>query len=608
MQLNNRQREIVSRLIQREPIQLRSLIEEYPVSKRTIYNDINTIKEWANQLGVFLNNSSASLLAVTAAEDIQLLKLKLQEITPFSTPLNQLSRSNLLLSSILLAEKTLTVPELCKQIGVSRTTFYRDLEYVKLWLEKFNITLDISKSIGVELQCVESGYREALVYFIKKNFDHYDLLGMLNGKNTEVVLKNEKIIIYQQLTKYFQNINITLMLDILEKIQVYTGKQFYDKDSHFMIWIMIVSISRIYHGYPINDNYRFNSVIGSNEQRMLETYLNDYASLNLSEKEICYLTLHLKAVIHQNDHRTFVGDTMDHQLMKLVENISYRTAVPMLTDLKLIENLKIHIVNALNRKQLDITELNPLKDEILARYPELFAICKEEIERLALFDEVISDDELSYIVIYIAAAIERIEQANKRVYAVCTTGKASAELLLVNLKRRFPDLNVLGTIPMSKAKVLDDEYVDAIISTTQFTNLLIPVITVNPLLTKEDAAKISRILMVNINELPMVEYQNESKRSDGFMDTMYLMSDCATALDELLQAFGYTVSNSIYIGILIHLMMQLNQSRNEKKIDINSLKKEDLTIYQILSGLYKKYGKILSDYDIKSIQTYLKGR
>ena len=70
----------------------------------------------------------------------------------------------------------------------------------------------------------------------------------------------------------------------------------------------------------------------------------------------------------------------------------------------------------------------------------------------------------------------RANQSCKRVYAVCTTGSGSAELLLANLQNKFPDLNVLGTISIQKAIHLTRRQADAVISTTYFHNDAIPVI------------------------------------------------------------------------------------------------------------------------------------
>ena len=60
---------------------------------------------------------------------------------------------------------------------------------------------------------------------------------------------------------------------------------------------------------------------------------------------------------------------LDYKIMQFIEAVSYRLCVSLITDVKLIEGLKIHLTSTLDRMKLKVVELNPLKEQIMARYP-----------------------------------------------------------------------------------------------------------------------------------------------------------------------------------------------------------------------------------------------
>lgn len=609
MQLNSRQREIVTRMLHAEVLQLNSCMKDYKVSRRTVYKDIAAIRAWAEDVGVVLKSSTHCLLEIEDENDIPILQRTLQVIIPYSTPLNQLSRSNLILAHLLFEDEALTVQQLCDYIGISRSTFYRDLEIVKEWLNNFDIHLEITKTKGVEVDCRESKFREAMVFFIKRNFDNYDLLGILQTKRPDVYFKNEKILIFDLIREYFKGLNIQQVVDIVCKIEFYQGFQFLDKDNIFLIWIILISLSRIARYRAIEENdKRFDEALSSQETKLIALGIQEIIKQPISEKEYHYLFFHLMTLRNRFDLIKQDNFDLDYKIMQLIEGVSYRLCVSLITDVKLIEGLKIHLASTLDRMKHEVVELNPLKEQIIERYPLVFEICKDELKKSRIFDKEISEDEIGYVVIYIAAAMERANQSNKRVYAVCTTGSGSAELLLVNLQNKFPDLNVLGTISIQKAVHLTRMQADAIISTTYFHNDAIPVIAVSPLLLNDDVKQIRRELMIEADETESHFNVHPDEEAFSFMDSMYLLTDCATALDELINQLSLKLENNEYIGMLIHLMMQIYQSAGDEYAKKENLNAYDLIIFQVLSKLYQKYSKRLSVYDIKSVKTYLSNR
>ena len=603
MVLNKRQSELLDMILQGKNLQLKELEKKFNVSRRTVYNDVAHIREWAELASVHLIVTADSLLAINDEKDKLLLENKLKNTKLFELPLNQFSRSNLIITRLLFEDEPPLMNDLCNSVGVSRSTFYRDLEYIRYWFDKFEIQIVITKTDGVVLSGKESHIREAMVFFVRKNFDEFDLWTCLQ-KNINT-FKQEKSFIFPILQNYFKKFSFSLPAQILEKMQIFEKTVIQDKEKLFFIWIFMMSLARIEKHHEIEADERFIEIMNSNESILLYDLLNQKLFFKVSQLEAAALAFYYITARKRSNQGSNLTLDLDTQILKFVERISKRLGISLIRDTTLIEGLRLHILNTIDRLNMGMADVNPMKEEIRKRYPNIFEICTHEIEDTIQFERPLEDDEIAYIVIYIAAAIERLNQSNKRVYAVCTSGRGSAELLLVNLKNKLPNLNVLGTISMMSAIHVAPSQADAIISTTQISNAQIPVIAVSPLLLKEDLSKIRKALNLNAENIHVAVSPVFTQNEMGFMDTMYLLSDCANAMDEMMSELKLDLSHAAYVGILIHLMLQINRSENIKKINENSLDKEQKVLFNILNTLYNKYNKVVSDYDIRSIQTYL---
>ena len=607
IQLNNRQRDFVDLILKGNDLKLEELIDKFKISRRTVYNDIAKIREWADESEIKLITTTDSLLVLADEKSRHILRNILQDIIPFATPLNQLSRSNFVIAMVMFGNEPPTLNELCSTIGISRTTFYKDLEYVRYWFAKFDICLKMTKSNGLLLIGKESKIREAMVLFIRKNFDEFNLWMLLSHKESIHRFKDEKILIYRMIQNYFKKISFSLPLLVLQRLQKNSNDLIQDKEQLFFIWIFMVSLGRIERKHEIEKDDRFINCPAIYEKKVIEEMMNQNLYFKVNSDEAQALSFYYITAQSRSQKNNQLTINFDSQLMNFVEKISARLGMPLIRDSILIDGLREHILNTIERMKMGLVEVNLLKDEMMQRYPGIFEICAQELNKTLFFEKELEDDEIAYIVIYVAAAVERLNQSSCRVYAVCTSGRGSAELLLANLKNKLPDLNVLGTISIMNATHITKDQADAIIATTRITDTQIPVITVSPLLLKEDLIKIRKQLKIQSEDIHINLSESFTKNDLSFMDTMYLISDCANALDEIISELQLNLRNSVYIGILIHLMLQINQSENIKKIDLNHLSKEEVIIFKNLDILYSKYNRVLSEYDIRSIQMYIGG-
>lgn len=599
MHLNIRQKEILQKCMTNTGITVNELEKEYKVSRRTIYHDITCIKDWAIENQIKFNPDSKRIFEFSDEENADKAKNLLKGLVPFLTPLNQCSRTNLILSHLLFDSDAETVKEICENIGISRSTFYRDLDAVTFWLEPFGMEVEIKKNKGIQLCGPESKRREAMVFFIRRNFDSVDLLNILETKREDVFFSNEKDYIYEIIRTYFSDANIQLLVDGMDHLKMILKEDFSDYHSIYFMWLVLVSYQRSLRGCKIENG--FCSKIQKNGVQMIRLALEKF---DFQEEELYFLLFHFETVCCKGISTGEADFAIECRIMDFIERLSGILECPLIQDELLVESLKLHIQTTIKRLKMGIKDINPIKDDVKNRYPELFHICGLEINGEQLFGETVGEDEISYIVIYLVAAMERLGKNKKRVYAVCTTGKGNAQLLEINLKKHFPDLDVAGTISIQAAMKLDSQAADAVISTTYFDNGKIPVICVSPLMLPGDISKIKRAFHVEAAEKKELESEPQLER-DSFFEVMYSMTDCAAAVEELTVRLEAQLSNRIYIALLIHLMMQLHQSRNQQEIELSGLDRTEMEIYKVVDKLYRKYGKYISRYDLDSIQVYI---
>lgn len=607
MEPNDRQKDLILSWLNREYPSIDEMVEKNKISKRTAYNDIAAIKVWAaeNKLAFSIEDGQGFSFSDTGQHGQ--IKELLTKITPYATPLNQHTRSNIILAYLLFNQQDIKISTLCETLGFSRSTFYRDINFVQLWLSKFNVKLDIIKQRGMALVGNERKIREAAVFFIKQNFNQYDLVSLIQNESF-FELSTEKSYIFDLLCRRFQSVDIKNVNHSVSQIETRQAYSFLDNHRYFLVWIICISLARIESGHRVTEINTVYLCQYLPEYELLKELLEPFFSaLNapVPKAELYFLSFHLKSIRNKHVKNATDNPELDLKILRLVENVSIKAGKSFIGDVELMESLNFHIQATLERIDNGIEEINPLKNNIIESYGDLFDICSDELEALAFFPKKASQDEVAYIAIYFAAALERLTQFAARVYAVCTTGKGSAQLLLVNLKNKFSSLNVKGTVSVERATKLNLSEADAIISTAYFENAFIPVVVVNPLILKDDVAKIKKALQTEVNDItPSNKFTNSDvSAQEPFLSYMYALSDCATATQELAEVLGVTLDNGKYIGIIIHLMMQIGQPNVIGDAAV-CVSENDSLIVETLNKLYKKYNKKTSGYDLNSVKIY----
>ncbi|MYH87700.1 MAG: PRD domain-containing protein [Acidimicrobiaceae bacterium] len=137
---------------------------------------------------------------------------------------------------------------------------------------------------------------------------------------------------------------------------------------------------------------------------------------------------------------------------------------------------------------------NPLRGEVTTRYPDVYSVAGD----IATFigDELglsINDDEVCFITMYLAGAMERARlRPRRRALVVCPSGMATAWVLVSRIQAEFPELELVEVLSERGYEALSHDQFDLVITTITLKEINAPVVVVSPLLSASDVARVAR--------------------------------------------------------------------------------------------------------------------
>lgn len=183
---------------------------------------------------------------------------------------------------------------------------------------------------------------------------------------------------------------------------------------------------------------------------------------------------------------------------KFIKAMEEELGAELMQDRQLFYGLLAHLRPAYYRILCGMPADNPMYEYVIENFRFIHEkvmeqICLAERDLGILFPE----EEVSFLTICFAAALERQKKKKKRiprVMVVCSTGTSTSQMLLSQLKSRF-QISLLGAFPARKVDdILESQEVDLIISTVELIRDNVKIIKVSPVLSENDMARLSELL------------------------------------------------------------------------------------------------------------------
>lgn len=207
-----------------------------------------------------------------------------------------------------------------------------------------------------------------------------------------------------------------------------------------------------------------------------------------------------------------VADEAWNLVSSMIEIVRQVFHFDLRDDLELRMNLARHIVPLSVRLKYHMRLENPLCGEIKVRYPLAFSFAREAARVLVeAYGEPVSDDEVSYLALSFALAVETkkaAQQRPKNILIVCASGLGSARLLEIRCREEFGDhLGTIVTADVSQLGTIDFSTIDYVFSTVHIDRVLpVPVREVGFFLDEKDIDGLRPLLHTGVAETSSSKY------------------------------------------------------------------------------------------------------
>lgn len=420
---------ILKYFLTHEMVTNKQLADEIGLSEKTIRTKIDSINYMLkeNNLGTIEKKPRIGMwLECNTSQRAKIQKL----ISADENELVQSDKSRMVLAlrEILNvnSKKRLTSKDLADTLYLSVPTMLKVISDCKDWLNMFDIKLNVIRNKGIELEYSETSYRLALKNYITK--------------------LDETHSIYEGITYFMPGLQVDIIKDAILEVEKEWGFNLVDES--------------------------FDEILVYTSIAVYENVTNKIKNLNISKKEFevlsQYSEYHLAEKIYKKIQRYIHVDIPDGEIAflsiqilcsKMIDVISNVTNVDLRQDTELYNGLLIHLRPTIFRLKYNRSTNNELTGYIKNEYTTTFRV---SWLISVLFEEYfnlkITEDELSFITIYIQSALER---NSKPISAILVSNASNGinQMICDKLRRNCDEIKKIHVQSMhdfSLARCKDD--------------------------------------------------------------------------------------------------------------------------------------------------------
>lgn len=426
-------------------------------------------------------------------------------------------RHTLMIIKILVSSDYLSLQKLADICLVSKNTILNDLKVLKDKLDQKGLDINYSRKTGYSIEGLEFMIRNILVTAIKD---------MLNFPAGRILLEEQELITESE---------IYLLRKRLEKVEDRIGITLTDEQLDELPYILQLVIKR---AYTFNRSWSFKveryDIKNTAEYPQINKMFWDYPELN--ENDLLYLSLQILSSnmvesalqISESDEITVATD-------QFIDNITGYLAINVAKKYELKEKIMLHMRPAIYRNLLGFQINNPLTEEFIFEYGEVYNIV---LKSVGPFEQIIhqklSKQEVVYLSMIVLSWIYQNEESNPIFNAVvlCQSGTSISKLLLVTLRSMFPEIDFLGAFSVRQFENSRED-IDFIFSTVPVESD-IPIFLIPPVINKQkrielrdevnkkvntNSSQITKKLISSIKDfIPEQNFHQVSNRIEQFFE------------------------------------------------------------------------------------------
>lgn len=483
-------------LLKDDYITYQEISNELNISTRTIMRELAQLKTSLQKLNLqILSKKGKGILISGTNEDKQNLIMDIQGSK--IDYMDKEERQELLCLELLRTNEIQKLYYYSNKFQVSEATISHDLDDLETFFNQFGIKLIRRPGYGVGIEADESTIRQAISTIINNTVQHHIMNVDFDRYNIQDVINQISVTANSNMNKL---LDYDVLKIILEVFKVHHHEFDLDnmaKSSYMGLLIhLMIAVNRIKQGEQLQDNQAIFNLINDHSAyqraRKMVACLATAFDIEVEETECAFIAIHLQsaksAVVKDDENQV----EQYHDLIMSMLKVFNDHQINLYNDYELYLSLAAHLEPAMVRLEFQLPIYNPMLEEIKENFQEIFEITKQASKVFVdVYGYQLNDDEIGYLVLHFAAAIERHKlNQDKRlinVGIVCSSGIGISALLMARLKR-VVDSNV-NFIPLSITDVKKHDC-ELLISTFATENAII----VSPLLNQNDVTNVVKAI------------------------------------------------------------------------------------------------------------------
>lgn len=477
-------------------VKIRELATEYKVTERAIRYNLDKIEKFLIGNGYdYLDKQHAKGVRLKKQDGLnEFIDKFINTKTPYKYVYSKVERKNIMIAKLLQSENHLKVDYFEKLLYVSRNTILKELDSIELWLKDRGLYLMRKPKLGIFVQGRERDKRKAIVEIAFETISSEDILSYIAQK----IVKNKMNKF--QFDILFSDIDVSFLNSVIIYAERILNKEFNDETYSNLLTHLAIMIKRIqFNKHIYIKDIEKDKIKNSQEYKVsieIIKRIEKKFEIIVPEVEVYYISLHLFGAKSLK-----MDEILKDDLYKIAETMTKEIAekynVKFENESKIIEGLVIHLRPTIYRLKFGFKLDNPLLNEIIINYRDLFFNTKFVVRHLEEYiNSKISDDEIAYITLHFGAALENISEKNKRktkIVVVCGTGIGTAKMVASRLTKEF-NVEVVNTISSRLIHQIKKQDYDVIVSTVDIPKYHKKYIKINAVLLKKDYDKLKKYL------------------------------------------------------------------------------------------------------------------
>ena len=484
-------------LLKKDPTSIKEIVTALNVSDRTIRTDILNLNENLHPIqaevtlvrkkGYQLYTENRKMFLdwwKTYNEDKQVPLLNSSE-----------ERQNHLLILLLKEEQSYSANELMDLLFVSKNTLYSYLKIIRKQLSVYHLTLINRPNIGFELIGTEYNKRQAILELLLIN----DLQNYLLGFTATEQL-------------FFSTIDLNLLLEL--ELNFLSSLHLLDSDFYHknILSTLALAISRIKNGHYIKDISHEIHCLNNETIDIINPFItaiekNFSITFTTMERNYFILTLSINAPRLVKDAENFstISATIVNELLV---GIQKTTNFDWTKDTLLYTDLVSHIEGFIKMNLMDTGRKNPILNTIKLSFPMAYDLSLTHLEpiekKYALY---FSEDEVGYIALHLAGAIERNTSSNEplKTIIVCGSGNAMSRIIEAKIMKQYPSqFIIIRRCSYAEFQRLNLTHIDLAITTVPVLDATIPTIFIDMANLDKEIATLATYLKKTTNRFASI--------------------------------------------------------------------------------------------------------